>query len=186
MLIDPGGKTARVDGHFLTLTRTNGKDSTMKKSIILILSIVLFGIFAYSQIKVPEKVAAAFKARFPAAVTVEWGKESDTEFEAEFKMNGKEMSANFDATGKWLETETRLSKNDLPAPVLAALKSTFGGSEVKNIESLEEAGKAIVYEVQLEQGEKKLEVILDAGGKIVKQAAVNDEEEEGEESEEND
>jgi len=171
-----------ISGH----VKTKGKDPTMKISILLILSIVLSGVFAYSQIKVPEKVAAAFKAKFPAASAVAWGKESATEFEAEFKMNGKEMSANFDAAGKWLETETRLSKSDLPAPVLATLKSKYGGSEVKNIESLEEAGKAVVYEVQLEQDENALEVTLDAGGKIVKQATVNDEEEEGEESEEND
>ena len=157
----------------------------MKKSTLLIMSIVLFGVVAYAQIKVPEKVATAFKAKFPAAGAVEWGKESDTEFEAEFKMNGKEMSANFDAAGKWLETEARLSRNDLPAPVLATLKSKFGGSEVKNIESLEKAGEAVVYEVQLEQDENELEVVLDAGGKIVKQESIS-EEEEGEDLEEND
>ena len=157
----------------------------MKKSILLIISIVLFGVFAYSQIKVPEKVVAAFRAKFPAAGALEWGKESDTEFEAEFKMNGKEMSANFNAAGKWLETEAKLSKNDLPAPVLATLKTKFGSSEVKNIESLEKVGEAVVYEVQLEQDENGLEVILDAGGRIVKQESIG-EEEEGEDFEEND
>jgi len=140
----------------------------MKKIIPSILAIVLFSIFACSQIKVPENVAASFKAKYPSAQKVEWSKESDTEFEAEFEMNGKEMTANFDTSGKWLVTETKLAKDDLPAPVLATLKSQFGDSKVKTAESLEKAGEAVVYEVKLEKDGTELEVVLDASGKIIK------------------
>jgi len=140
--------------------------------------LVLFGVFACSQTQAPEKVATAFKAKFPAASAVEWGKESDTEFEAEFKMNGREMSANFDAGGKWLETEAVLVKDDLPAPVLYTLESKFGNSEVRKIESVEKAGETVVYEVKLEQDENELEVLLDAGGRILRQEPYNEEREE--------
>ncbi len=155
----------------------------MKKIITSILAIVLFSVIACSQTKVPEKVAAAFKAKFPAAQKVEWGKESSTELEAEFRLNGKEMSANFDAGGKWLETEARLDKKDLPASVLATLKSQFVDSKVKKVESLEKAGEAAVYEVKLEKEEAGLKVVLDAGGKVLKKEAIDEEKEKGEKNE---
>ena len=160
----------------------------MKSFITSILAVVLFSVIACSQTKVPEKVAAAFKAKFPAAQKVEWGKESATEFEAEFELNGKEMSANFDAGGKWLETEAKLDKKDLPASVLATLKSQFSDSKIKKAESLEKTGEAIVYEIKLEQGEAGMEVVLDAGGKVVRKETKGEEkeqEEKGEEHEEN-
>jgi len=134
---------------------------------------------------VPKTVTVAFKAKYSAAQKVEWGKESDTEFEAEFKLNGKEMSANFDASGKWLEAETKLDKKDLPASVLATLKSQFGDSKIKKAESLEKAGEAVVYEVKLEQDESELEVVLDSNGNVIKKEAKGEEKEQekGEENE---
>jgi hypothetical protein len=121
------------------------------------------------KITVPEEVAAAFQTKFAAATEIEWGKESATEFEAEFKLDGKKMSANFDATGKWLETEAILSAEELPAPVLRTLKAQFGEYQVKKVESLEKASEPMTFEVKLEKGETILEVVLDASGKVVKQ-----------------
>jgi len=152
----------------------------MKSFITSILAVVLFSVIACSQTKVPEKVADAFKAKFPSAQKVEWGKESASEFEAEFRLNGNEMSANFDASGKWLETEAKLTKDDLPAPVLATLKSQFGDSKIKKAESLEKAGEAVVYEVKLEQDEAELEVVLDSNGNVIKKEAKGEEKEQKE------
>jgi hypothetical protein len=134
------------------------------------------------KISVPDEVTAAFKAKFAAATEVAWGKESDTEFEAEFKLNGKKMSANFDATGKWLETESILSKDGLPIQVLSTLKSQFGEYQIEQVESLEKAGESVVFEVKLEKGETVVEVVLDASGKVVKKEIK----EEGEEKEQED
>ena len=42
----------------------------------------------------------------PAATDVKWGKESAKEYEAEFRLNGNNVSANFGSDGAWVETET--------------------------------------------------------------------------------
>ena len=156
----------------------------MKSFITSILVVILFSVIAYSQTKVPEKVATAFKVKYLAAKDVEWGKESDTEFEAEFKLNGKEMSANFDASGRWLETEAKLAPKDLPAPVLATIKSQFGDSKIKKAESLQKAGEPMIYEVKLGQDETEQEVVLDPRGKVLKKEAKDEEVKESEKNEE--
>jgi uncharacterized membrane protein YkoI len=92
------------------------------------------------------------------------------------------MSANFDATGKWLETESILSKDGLPIQVLSTLKSQFGEYQIEQVESLEKAGESVVFEVKLEKGETVVEVVLDASGKVVKKEIK----EEGEEKEQED
>lgn len=108
---------------------------------------------------VPEAVFQAFKAKFPAVQDVDWEMENDTEYEAEFEVNGTEMSASFDATGKWLATETEVRLTDLPAAVQAALQ----GKKVKEAAKIERADGSTVYEAEV--GRKDL--LLDAAGKML-------------------
>jgi len=117
-------------------------------------------------IAVPEKIIAAFNAKYAAATNLNWGKESDTEYEAEFKLNGKVMSANFDATGKWLETECILKKEDLPQPIMNTLKLQFGDYQVIKVESLEKPGVPMIFEVQLKKGETVVGLEVDESGMI--------------------
>jgi hypothetical protein len=126
---------------------------------------------------VPDKVASSFRAKFGAAAEIGWGKESDNEFEAEFKLNDKTMSACLDSTGKWLETESAFAGNELPAQVLNTLKSQFGPYQVVKAESLEKNGEPLVFEVRLEKGESNLEVVLDQGGKVVQKTILEENEE---------
>ena len=152
----------------------------MKKSILVLALILLGGVIACSQTKAPEKAVAAFKAKFPAAKDVEWGKESATEFEAEFELNGMDVSANFSADGEWLETETTITQSDLPAAVVATLDSQFGDGKVKKAETVEKTGESLVYEVKLEQDEIEVEVVLDAAGTVLKKEVKGEENEENE------
>jgi len=119
-------------------------------------------------ITVPEAVMAAFEARFPAAEEVQWGKESESEFEAEFEMHEKVMSANFDTSGLWLITETALSEKELPAGVLDALKKEFSGYDIEKAEKLEEGDKPVLFEVNLEKGDKEMEAVLNEAGQVLK------------------
>jgi uncharacterized membrane protein YkoI len=153
----------------------------MKRKVFFILFIVLFSEFVFPQIKVPEKVIATFNAMFPGAREIDWGKESDMEYEAEFEMNGRDISANFDSDGIWLVTETVLSADDLPEPVLKTIKSQFNGSDIVKVESVEKASEPIQYEVLLEKDENKREVMLDAVGGFLRQNIVNKEEDEEDE-----
>jgi hypothetical protein len=128
-------------------------------------------------ITVPAAVASAFESRFSGAEDIEWGKESDSEFEAEFTLNGKSMSANFDTGGKWLETESKVTGEELPAAVRSTLKSDFGMYQVSKAERLEKPGEPVTFEIKMEEGGTTTEVVLDETGKVVKQKVKNEEEE---------
>ena len=108
----------------------------------------------------PEVVLAAFQQKFPNAQDVDWSKEKNGEWEAEFEVPGsKEMSANFSADGRWLETETEIAYSELPAPVIAALQ----GKKVKEAARIEKADGSTVYEAEV----KRKDLIFDASGKML-------------------
>ncbi|MDY0779361.1 hypothetical protein [Tenacibaculum sp. IB213877] len=50
--------------------------------------------------KTPQLVISSFTKKFPNAKKIEWSKENENEWEAEFKMNHIEYSANFSNTGE--------------------------------------------------------------------------------------
>jgi len=117
--------------------------------------------------EVPEPVKSSFSKSFPNAKGVEWSKESEGEFEAEFKSGSLKHSANFDSSGKWLITETEIKKADLPTMVQATIKKEFGGLKIEEVEKVE-TPEGISYEVELEKGEVTYSVQLASDGKILK------------------
>lgn len=127
-----------------------------------------FSITAFSQSKnVPAVVKTAFSKKFPAAKNVKWTNESKTEWEAEFTLKDKEMSASFDPKGNWKETETNLRVTNLSATVLKTLHSKFRGYTVKSV-AYTVNPKYKAYEIDIAKGESKLEVTIDKTGKLLK------------------
>lgn len=140
----------------------------MKKySMILAAMLLAFSFSACSQTKVPEAVKTAFNKKFPTVKKVDWGKEGKTEWEAEFELNEKDMSANFDPQGNWKETETDLEEDDVPSMVMNVLNAKFPGYKVKDA-AFTETPKFSAYEIVIKKGESKKEVIMDKTGKILK------------------
>lgn len=127
--------------------------------------------------EVPEAVKVSFVKNFPNIKSVKWSKESETEFEAEFKNGSLEHSANFDAAGTWLATETEIKKSDLPQLVQAAIKKEFDGFKIEEAEKVEKPG-GVTYEVELEKGKVTYGVDFTADGKVLKK---EEKKEEGEE-----
>jgi len=116
---------------------------------------------------VPEKVKTAFAEKFPNATKVSWDKENATEWEAEFKMNDKEYSANFDNNGNWKETEYEINKSDIPSDVKSTLDKDFSGYKIE-VAEISETVDGKVYEFELEKGKTKMEVAISPDGKVVK------------------
>lgn len=150
----------------------------MKKAMYL-----TFGAFGMTLLScaqdggVPSSVESKFNEKFPNAKSVKWDKENDTEWEAEFKMNGKSCSANFSLDGTWLETETTMKSKDLPNAVQESLKSNFADYKIEKAE-IAETPEGKSYEVEIEKGEMTLEVVFDENGTVVKQKEVKEEDEE--------
>ncbi len=72
------------------------------KNLVVVLAAALFiSLTACAQTPkdLPVKVKTSFDQKFPGVQKVKWSKENATEWEAEFKMAGKEYSANYTAEG---------------------------------------------------------------------------------------
>ncbi len=131
----------------------------MQKVMFLLLVGLGFHFAACAQKTPPAAVLAAFNQQFSNVKELEWGKEKNGDWEAEFEQNGVESSANFSAAGLWLETETEIEVADLPAPVQTALQ----GKKVKEAAKILRADGTTVYEAEV----KHKDLLFDAAGKPV-------------------
>jgi len=131
----------------------------MKKIMLLSLFALVSCATAFAA-NPPQAVLAAFQQKFPNAQDVDWSKEKNGDWEAEFELSGShEMSANFSADGRWIETETEIAFSELPAPVIAALR----GKKVKEAARIEKADGSTVYEAEV----KRKDLMFDASGKML-------------------
>ncbi|MBE0651682.1 MAG: PepSY-like domain-containing protein [Bacteroidales bacterium] len=147
----------------------------MKKNAFILAALLMtFSFTAFSQSRVPAVVKTAFSKKFPAVKKAHWAMEGKTEWEAEFKMNGKDMSANFDMQGNWKETETTLKDTRLSTPVMETLSSQFPGYTVNDV-SYTETPKYSAYEIVIEKGKSKLEVTIDKKGTLIGKESATDE-----------
>lgn len=125
---------------------------------------------------VPEKVKAAFTAKFPTARNVKWDRENATEWEAEFNLDGGEFSANFSNEGTWMETEREMKVEELPVAVKTTLDTDLVGYKVEEAEEVE-TPNGVHYAVEVEQGGTTYEVELNAQGQVVHKEVTADEDE---------
>src|SRR5574337_620451 len=109
----------------------------MKKIIIVLAAAIFISSSTYSQIKVTDAAKKAFASKFPNATDVKWGKENAKEYEAEFKLNGQPVSANFKLDGAWVETETTIPASELPTAVSNAIHNKYPGVAITKAEKTE-------------------------------------------------
>lgn len=154
----------------------------MKTSALIIYAFLSISFFACGQSEknVPVKIASSFSQKFPNASKVKWGKESEKEWEAEFKMNEKDYSANFDNSGIWSETEYEITTKEIPAAVKATLDKEFVRYKVAKSE-VSETQEGKIFEFALSKGKEKLEAAIDATGKVLTKEPVKKEKEDEEE-----
>jgi hypothetical protein len=150
----------------------------MKNLIILIALFSLISFSACSQKNPPENIKKEFSQKYATAKSVKWNSEKPNEWEAEFKMNGKNMSACFDNEGKWMESEAEVSVKDLPAEVTNTLKNEFSGFKTKEISTVENP-EMKGFEFALKNKETEITVIIGADGKVLKKEETGENKEEG-------
>lgn len=133
----------------------------MKMSVVLCL-FLLPSMYGYSQklnaSKVPPEVNEAFKKAHPEA-TASWEWENSN-YEANFKENGKEMSCVIDKSGAILETESPIIPSELPAPATSYINQHYKGKKWKEVAKIVKANGAVNYEVNVGK-----DVLFDANGK---------------------
>ena len=144
----------------------------MKKTLFSIL-LLSFGLFACAQ-KPPQAVTDNFAKKFANASKVDWDQEEENEWEAEFKLDGLEMTASFDLAGNWLSTEAELTEIDVPEKVMNAVKEAYNGWDIELVESIETPDFK-GFEFELEKDEAELEILVSANGKITVKKESNEE-----------
>tara|TARA_R100000935_G_scaffold58328_1_gene94921 strand:+ start:993 stop:1457 length:465 start_codon:yes stop_codon:yes gene_type:complete len=153
----------------------------MKKVLIgiglVFASVTAIAFTTESKDKVPQMVKDAFMKKFPTTKKVDWEKENENEWEAEFKLNKVEYSANFLEDGTWKETEHEIDKKEVPQKVILALESSFPGYEIEEAE-ISETAEGMVYEFEIEKGKSEMEVTINSYGKVIKKQTDKDEEDE--------
>ena len=117
----------------------------MKNFIVLIVASSMISVSAFCQKNPPENVKAEFTKKYASAESVKWGSEVKNEWEAEFKIDGKKMSASFDNTAKWIESETEITEKELPATVISTLNKDFQGYRKGDIEIFENNFCSLIF-----------------------------------------
>lgn len=155
----------------------------MKKSVILIVALSMISFSAFSQKNPPENVKKEFIKKYTSAQSVKWESEGKNEWEAEFMMDGKKMSASFDYSAKWIKSETEITEKELPVSVVSTLNKDFQGYRKGHIEKFEN-NEIKGFELGLKKGETSIEVIIDNNGKIIKKTDVKEDDEKTEKGKE--
>ncbi|MBJ7882544.1 PepSY-like domain-containing protein [Gelidibacter salicanalis] len=147
----------------------------MKTLKIILGTFLTCAIFAFSSggDQAPQKVKDAFAKKFPTAKNVKWDKENATEWEAEFKMNKTEYSANFLEDGTWKETEHEIDEREIPQNVKSSLMTEYSGYKIKESE-LSETKDGMLYEFEIKKGERMMEISVDSTGNIVKKEVIKE------------
>ena len=151
----------------------------MKNVLILIIAFSLISFSAFSQKNPPENVKKEFAKKYASAQSIKWDSEEKNEWEAEFNMDNKKMSACFDNSAKWIESETEISEKELPAAVVNTLNKDFQGYK-KGLIEIFESSEIKGFEITLKKGESTLEVLFDNSGKVIKKSESKEEDEKDE------
>jgi hypothetical protein len=139
----------------------------------LILAVTACG---QSQKNVPVNVRSAFMTKFSNASKVKWSRENNNEWEAEFKLDGKEYSANFDNAGTWMETEYEVSLKDIPAEAKATLDKESAGFKIKE-SAVTETVEGKAYEFVISKGETEMELVIDINGNLKNKEQIKERDE---------
>ena len=125
-----------------------------------------------SKHQVPKAVLEAFEKAYPNAKEVEFEQEmieGKAVYEVEYKENGREYEILYDSNGTVLQIEETLDVKALPAPIIQAITKAYPQATIEDAERvMKPDGTVTVYEVEIKTEGKKLELELDANGKILK------------------
>lgn len=136
------------------------------KYLLIALLLVSFTAFA-KDAKVPKPVKDSFSKLYPKVTHVKWDKEG-TDFEASFKVDGKDMSVLFSKDAILIETETEVETSQLPQAAQDYISANFKDYKIKVVAKIVKVTGGVSFEAEITKGSKKKELFFDANGKLEK------------------
>ena len=120
---------------------------------------------AQKDLEIPEAVLATLAQKYPDAEDLDWEQDRNDSYEAQFKIRGQKVRADFNADGTWIETEESVKWKELPEAVQDAIKAEFDKDDIVELEHTVNAEKGEFYDIELDpKGEKKFDVEYRADG----------------------
>lgn len=120
--------------------------------------------------KAPKKVEKAFQKMYPGAKDIEWELKRDI-YAVDFKIDGKDVEAYFNAEGTWLRSKEDVSASSVPAAVKKAVKEAYPDFKIEDYDLVKDARGNEFYSVEIEKeskdGDTELTVRFLANGKIL-------------------
>jgi uncharacterized membrane protein YkoI len=89
-----------------------------------------------------------------------------TVYEAEWKVDGKEVEVKVAADGKLLEREMEVALKDVPAAARETILKEAAGSKVAEVEKVV-AGDRVTYEAEWKADGKEIEITVSPAGKVL-------------------
>ncbi len=120
--------------------------------------------FAQKNVKAPAPVVTSFAKDFPNAIT-KWEKEG-ANYEANFKVNGKSMSALYDAKGVRQETEESIKISELPQVIKEYITKHYKGAMIKEAAIITKANGEVNYEAEV----NGMDLLFTKEGKFIREA----------------
>jgi len=125
-----------------------------------------------SKDQVPKAVLEAFEKAYPNAKDVEFEQgmiEGKAVFEVEYKENDREFEVLYDSDGVILQKEESIDVKALPEPVVQSISKAYPNATIEEAEKIMKPdGTVTSYEVEIKSEGKKLELVVDSYGKILK------------------
>lgn len=143
---------------------------TMKK-ILMTLSIIVFAASSYAKVvsssKVPVMVKANFSNAYPEAKVIRWETTDLNDYKVEFKVGDNFGAAYYDANGNFIEADNSIEWQEVP---LTGRMEVYhlGENKILNVLKIVNAKKEVFYQVDVKKHFKKVEVLLDKEGNIIR------------------
>lgn len=145
------------------------------KWIMLPTLLVLFGFASCDDddLKVDSEYSNALAKKYPDATRIEWERKKDY-FVADCWVDAKDLEVWFSVGGVWEMTETELRTADLPEAISQAInESEYASWRIDDMDLLEYPSKAKEYVIEVEQGEKEIDLYYSESGELLDEKDVS-------------
>ncbi|HEY0977417.1 MAG TPA: PepSY-like domain-containing protein [Flavobacteriales bacterium] len=117
----------------------------------------------------PAAAKDHFAQQYPGAVVKEWEKKTK-HYKVEFKLKDEKYEAHYALDGAWVRTEHDVPKSTLPPTITGALKAgKYASWKVKDVEQHATPQHAVLYKVEVEKDERKMEVFFTPDGQVLRE-----------------
>lgn len=115
----------------------------------------------------PTPVTDTFAQKYTEATAITWNLDGNGNYEAKFTLQQKKYRADFTPSGKWLETESNVSLEEVPAVIRIVMDEKYDIKYLEEIELVDDYKKGRYYDVEFKIGMRKIDIEINEAGKII-------------------